>query len=169
MFVDIRAVLFLIASVMGYLLLFLARREENWPRLAGLIIGFAIIIVSAVSILSNPRMYTRVYCPIIKAESHNEIIYRLFTAISDGLFFIAFFMGYLVLFLARREENRRRLAGHVVGLSVMLVSTAYILLNPMMYSWIRHPIQAQPDKEGVAQRMKLYKGVGPWLPEEIPH
>ncbi len=168
MFVGIRGILFLIALVMGYLLLFLSRAEENWQRRVGGIIGLTVIIVSTAYILSNPRMYAWIRPPIIDAQSHNNIIYRLFTAISDNLFLIAFFLGYSLLFLARREEKWRRFAGYAVGSIIMLVSTVYMLLNFMVYSCIFHPTQSQPPAKTTAERMRLYKGVQPWLPEEIP-
>jgi len=168
MFISIRDIFFLAALVIGCLLIFLARRQENWPRITGLIVGFTVITVSCGNILLKLKVYSGADFRSISPRSYTEIINNFFAFTGDMLFAVAFFMGYLLLFLARREESWRRLFGHIVSISIMLVSAVYILLNPLMYFKTRHSIEPQTDKETVQKRMKLSGGIQPWFPEEIP-
>ncbi|MCM8799897.1 MAG: hypothetical protein NC900_04150 [Candidatus Omnitrophica bacterium] len=66
---------------------------------------------------------------------------RPFLWSGEALLLLALGLGYIVLYLAKREEKGLQFLGYVVGTFIILLSIFYILINIFIGIQISRPIR----------------------------
>jgi hypothetical protein len=60
----------------------------------------------------------------------------LFASINDATLLIALGLGYVVLYLAKKEQKRMQFYGYLIGIVIIALASVYILSNLWLQSSI---------------------------------
>ena len=85
-----------------------------------------------------------------------------FSGLADAILLVALGIGYVVLYLAKREEKGLQLTGYLIGGLIIILAAFYIVGNILF----RAEYQRNMTR---TQRLMMYKGtMQPRMPKTIP-